>query len=37
VLLEQLLTDGGSPLHAGPSSEIVPAIERVERALDRAA
>ena len=37
VLLEQLLTDGGSPLHAGPSSEIVPAIERIERALDRAA
>jgi hypothetical protein len=37
VLLEQLLTDGGSPLHAGPSSAIAPALERVERALDRAA
>jgi hypothetical protein len=37
VLVEQLLTDGGSPLHAGPSSAIAPALERVERALDRAA
>jgi hypothetical protein len=37
VLVEHLLTDGGSPLHAGPSSEIVPMLERVERALDRAA
>ena len=34
VLLEQLLTDGGSPIHAGPSSAIVPALDRVERALD---
>ena len=37
VLLEQLLTDGGSPIHAGPSSAIVPALDRVERALDLAA
>jgi|SRR5690242_3677264 len=37
VLLEQLLTDGASPLHAGPSSAIAPTLERVERALDRAA
>ena len=37
LLVEQLLTDGASPLHAGPSSAIVPTLERVERALDRAA
>src|SRR5262249_55732584 len=39
VLVEQLLTDGGSPLHAGPSTAIVPMLDRVERALelDRAA
>src|SRR4051812_21524908 len=37
VLLEQLLTDGGSPIHAGPTSAIVPALDRVERALDLAA
>ena len=37
LLVEQLLTDGASPLHAGPSSAIVPTLERLERALDRAA
>jgi hypothetical protein len=37
VLIEQLLTDGSSPIHSGPSDAIGPALERVERALDRAA
>jgi hypothetical protein len=37
LMVERLLTDGGSPLHAGPSSAIAPTLERVERALDRAA
>jgi hypothetical protein len=37
VLIEQLLTDGSSPIHNGPSDAIAPALERVERALDRAA
>jgi hypothetical protein len=37
VMLEQLLTDGSSPIHCGPSDAIAPALERVERALDRAA
>ena len=33
VLIEQLLSDGFSPLHAGPTEAIEPALERVERAL----
>ena len=37
VMIEQLLTDGSSPIHSGPSDAIAPALERVERALDRAA
>ena len=37
VMIEQLLTDGSSPIHSGPSEAIAPALERVERALDRAA
>ena len=37
VMIEQLLTDGTSPIHSGPSDAIAPALERVERALDRAA
>ena len=36
-MIEQLLTDGSSPIHSGPSEAIAPALERVERALDRAA
>jgi hypothetical protein len=37
VILEQLIRDGGSPLHAGPSEQIAPALARAERMLDRAA
>jgi hypothetical protein len=37
VMIQQLLTDGASPIHRGPTDAIAPALERVERALDRAA
>lgn len=41
VMIEQLLTDGSSPIHSGPTDAIAPALDRVERALgaplDRAA
>ena len=37
VMIEQLLTDGASPIHSGPTDQIAPALDRVERALDRAA
>ena len=37
VMLEKLLADGASPIHQGPKEEIAPALERLERALDRAA
>jgi hypothetical protein len=37
VMIKKMLTDGTSPIHNGPSDAIEPALERVERALDRAA
>ncbi len=37
VMIVQLLTDGSSPIHSGPTDAIEPALERVERALARAA
>jgi hypothetical protein len=37
IMIEKMLTDGTSPIHNGPSEAIAPALERVERALDRAA
>ncbi len=37
VMLAKLLTDGASPIHQGPTEAIAPALERLERALDRAA
>ncbi len=37
VAVEKLIRDGGSPLHAGPTDQIAPALARAERLLDRAA
>jgi hypothetical protein len=36
VIVAHLLADGLSPLHAGPTHAIGPALERAERALDEA-
>jgi hypothetical protein len=36
VMVEQLIRDGGSPLHSGPTGRIAHAIEQADRMLDAA-